>query len=61
MTIDDEIQTVIESSTTSFWLRQALQSALIRDCVDVANDAEHLNDLLSRRCDQVFERSPAAI
>lgn len=58
LTVDDEIRAVMESSGTSYWLRQALQLALTRDCVDAANDAEHLSDLLSRRCDQVCGQRP---
>lgn len=54
LTVDDEINEVVGSSSTTHWLRQALQSALTRDCVDAANDAEHLSDLLSRRCVQMF-------
>lgn len=47
---DEEAQSVISSPTTSHWLRQALELALTRDCVDAANDAEHLSDILVRRC-----------
>ncbi|MDF9778930.1 hypothetical protein [Pseudomonas baetica] len=50
MTLDDEIQKVLSSPGTSYWLRQALEQALDRDCVDAANDAEYLSDLLARRC-----------
>jgi len=50
MTIDDEIKAVMACDSTSNWLLQALQAALQRDCVDAANDAEQLSDLLSRRC-----------
>ena len=52
-TVDDEISAVVGSLSTTYWLRQALQSALTRDCVDAANDAEQLSDLLSRRCEQL--------
>lgn len=50
MSTDEEIRGVIEAAETSAWLRQALQTALDRDCVDAANDAEQLNVLLSRHC-----------
>ena len=53
MNVDEEIRAVIESPATSYWLKQALETALHRDCVDAANDAEALSDLLSRRCDAV--------
>ena len=49
MTIDEEIRAVINAPDTSHWLRQALNSALERDSIDVANDADFLSDLLGRR------------
>lgn len=53
MDVDEEIQAVIASPGTSLWLRQALEQALTRDCVDAANDAEFLSEILARRCDAV--------
>lgn len=50
MSIDSEIQSVISAPTTSGWLRRSLEQALARDCVDAANDAEVLYELLARRC-----------
>jgi hypothetical protein len=58
LTVDDEIHAILESPTSSYWLRQALHSALERDSVDAANDAEHLSDLLSRRCNLVESQQP---
>lgn len=46
----DEITAALACPTTSFWLRQSLEQALTRDCVDAANDAEHLSNLLAARC-----------
>lgn len=43
------IQQVLDSPSASFWLKNALQSALNRDCVDAARDAELLSTLLSER------------
>lgn len=43
------IQQVIASPCTSYWLKDALKSALDRDCVDAARDAELLAAILSRR------------
>lgn len=50
MSPDEEIQSVIASPTSSNWLRKALDESLLRDCVDAANDAELMSELLSRRC-----------
>lgn len=61
MTVDDEILAVLACASTSHWLRDALTSALNRDSVDAANDAEHLHDLLSRRCDGIWRSLPVAI
>lgn len=54
MTITDEIQKTLANKSTSVWLKQALESALERDPVDAANDAEVLTELLARRCDQLL-------
>ena len=45
-----EVQAVLASPSTSFWLKDALQAALQRDPVDAANDAELLASLLADRC-----------
>ena len=55
MTPDDEIQAVLNAACTSTWLRQALETALKRDCVDAVNDAEQLAELLSARFDKVLD------
>lgn len=61
MTVDDEIRAVLACASSSSWLRDALTSALTRDSVDAANDAEKLSELLSRRCDWVWRSLPLAI
>lgn len=45
---------LFESSAVSDWLKSALKSALDRDSVDAANDAEILADLLGRRCNSLL-------
>lgn len=57
MTTTDEIQKTLTNTSTSVWLKQALASALERDPVDAANDAEVLTELLARRCDQQLQGS----
>lgn len=54
MAINEEIQAVLYNPETSDWLKSSLENALHRDCVDAANDAELLYDLLTRRCDAVL-------
>jgi|25BtaG_2_1085352.scaffolds.fasta_scaffold10159_3 hypothetical protein len=44
---------IMEDPTASDWLIAALGSALRRDPVDAANDAEVLYRLLDRRCKEL--------
>ena len=44
----------------SFWLKAALQSALLRDPVDAANDADVLARVLKDRCRHLLEESTSA-
>ena len=52
-----EIQQVLLDPAASFWLKNALRSALERDPVDAANDAEVLAQLLDRRCRSILSGS----
>jgi hypothetical protein len=54
------IAEVLSDPTASGWLKDALRSALLRDPVDAANDAEFLALLLARRCDQILEKDKSA-
>lgn len=58
--LNDEIAAVLACPTTSFWLRQSLEQALNRDCVDAANDAEQLSHLLAARVRQLISDSGQA-
>jgi hypothetical protein len=49
MPTDEEIKRICEDPAVSFWLRNALVSALARDPVDVANDAGVLSWVLDKR------------
>jgi hypothetical protein len=44
------VEELLSDPSTSFWLRNALTSALLRDPVDAANDAEILARLLDEQC-----------
>ena len=46
-----------ESPGTSFWLKDALNKALNRDCVDACHDAEALAAVLRARCDDILGTS----
>jgi hypothetical protein len=55
--INQVIANIMDSPSTSTWLRNALRSALSRDCVDAANDAELLATLLRKRTDYILGSS----
>jgi hypothetical protein len=44
------IEHVLDDPSTSYWLKDALRTALQRDCVDALNDAESLVYLLKGVC-----------
>ncbi|UXL41062.1 hypothetical protein N7D90_24340 (plasmid) [Pseudomonas fragi] len=49
MSVEAEIKDLMVSPAASLWIKQALKSALSRDYIDAANDADLLLDLLDRR------------
>jgi hypothetical protein len=49
-----EIAAVLHDPAASSWLKTSLRSALSRDPVDAANDAEVLAQLLERRCRDIL-------
>jgi hypothetical protein len=49
-----DIATVLDDPAASSWLKTCLCSALSRDPVDAANDAEVLAKLLERRCRDIL-------
>jgi hypothetical protein len=54
---DDDVlsvEQVLADPAASSWIKQALQSALPRDPVDAANDAEVLARLLDSRCRRIL-------
>lgn len=56
MTVRDEqpelpiVDGLLRDPSTSYWLRNALRSALQRDPVDAANDADILARVLDQKC-----------
>ena len=56
MNTEFEIEQVLGDPAASFWLKEALSSALDRDPVDSANDADLLAKLLDRRCQEILSR-----
>jgi hypothetical protein len=51
------IDEVLADPAASSWLKTALRSALCRDPVDAAHDAEILALVLEERCDQILSGS----
>ncbi len=52
-----EAEQVVCDPSASFWLKNALRSALTRDPVDAANDAEVLARILDQRCRKLLRAS----
>lgn len=55
--IEAEIATVVGDVATRRWVKEALSTALARDPIDAAADADMVADLLNRRCDAMLEDS----
>jgi hypothetical protein len=62
MTVRDErpelpsVDGLLRDPSTSFWLRNALTSALQRDPVDAANDADILARVLDQKCRSILNQ-----
>jgi hypothetical protein len=52
--VEKQINRIIDSPSTSFWLSDAFRELMQRDCLDAANDAELLGSLLGRRADLIL-------
>jgi len=57
---DLDIEHIADDPAASLWLKNALRSALIRDPVDAANDAELLAQVLDQRCRKIL-RTPEVL
>ena len=51
-----DIDLVLADPSASDWIKESLRSALERDPVDAANDAEVLAKILHRRCREILTR-----
>ena len=54
------IQSVLNDPAGSTWIKASLIAALARDPVDAANDADILQGLLNRRCNEHLGQSGAS-
>lgn len=57
MTTIEKIQQVIDSPSTSFWLKAALRALLDRDALDAARDAELLAELMVARLNEILPQA----
>lgn len=48
--LNPEVEQILRDPAASFWIKEAVQTALARDPVDAADDADVLAEALSRRC-----------
>ena len=46
-----QIQEILDDPAASHWLKNAFRTAVARDSVDAANDAEQLSRILAARAD----------
>ncbi|CAM5558886.1 hypothetical protein ECAE60S_04502 [Eoetvoesiella caeni] len=60
-TIDEEITCILDDPTVSNWLKNALRSAINRDCVDAFHDSVLLTKLIARRLKSVEESALATM
>ena len=56
-TLTLEVTEILDNPGASDWLKDSLRTALHRDMVDAANDAEYLAGILRRRMLIVSERN----
>ena len=61
MPTDAEIRVLLQDPSISYWLRDALTSALDRDPVDAAADAGLLSSVLDRRAVEIQADALAAL
>lgn len=54
--VDALIKRIAADPSASYWLQGSLKSALQRDPVDAANDAEVLAAILNAKCNQIQGR-----
>ncbi|KPX32994.1 MULTISPECIES: hypothetical protein [Pseudomonas syringae group] len=59
MSLTADIEAIMESPDTSYWLKDTLTSALKRDCIDAAGDAEILFQILERHAIETLEAARA--
>lgn len=52
---------ILADPSASFWIKDALRSALPRDPVDAANDAQVLAQVLEARCEETLKASLAEV
>lgn len=55
----DKIMTTLENPATTYWLCDAIKTALQRDPVDALRDAEELAYLLRDHLNQIITKTPA--
>ena len=61
MPLNDPIQQALRDPASSFWLKSALSSALERDPLDAASDAQALASLLVQHAEGMMAASLAAM
>lgn len=58
---DDHLKRLLADPSISYWLRDALTTALVRDPVDAANDAGLLSIILDKRAATLLEKTAVLV
>lgn len=57
MNTAEKIQQLLDSPSTSYWLKTALRALLERDPLDAASDAEVLADVMGARMNEILSQA----
>lgn len=56
MNTAEKIQQLLDSPSTSYWLKNALRALLERDALDATRDAEALAELMEERLNEILSQ-----
>lgn len=57
MNTAEKIQHLLDSPSTSYWLKSALRTLLERDALDAASDAEVLAEVMGTRLKEILSHA----
>ncbi|WP_244221184.1 hypothetical protein [Paraburkholderia aromaticivorans] len=57
MNTAEKIQQLLDSPSTSYWLKSALRTLLERDALDASSDAEMLAEVMGARLNEILSQA----